>query len=109
VVLIHLVEGETLDLCHVIGVAPRWVALAVRASRSEPSVEAHRMRTVLVPYAHVVRVTMQPESLDASGLGFRQAVAPVPLDGDGSRVRAEAMFHAAGGVARTEARATEAS
>jgi hypothetical protein len=68
VVEIHLAEGEVLDLCHVIGVAPAWVALAVNdldAHEGEP-----RMTTELVPYARIARVTVRPCRSSAPEIGF---------------------------------------
>lgn len=53
VVQLHLMGGEVLDLCHVIGLAPAFVALAVR----EPG-GAVAMRTELVPYQIITRVTI---------------------------------------------------
>lgn len=65
---LHLVDGETLDLCHVIGVASSWVVLAVnerdRAS-SEP-----RMRTELVPFATIIRVTIRTSRDETHPIGF---------------------------------------
>lgn len=95
-VLVHLADGEVLDLCHVIGVSIHWAALAVRISQGTPaSGGSYTMRTVLVPYPHMVRITMQPESLDAPGVGFHQARAPVALPLGGRGASAEAMLRAA--------------
>lgn len=100
-VLVHLSDGEGLDLCHVVGVSVHWVALAVRASPGAPASRGPRpMRTVLVPYSCVVRITMQPESLHATGVGFHQVRAPVPLPPDGKGASAEVMLCAASARSR---------
>ena len=43
VVWLHLTDGDVLDLCHVIGLAADWAALAVRDAEQDPT--ARRMRT----------------------------------------------------------------
>lgn len=53
-VQIHLATGEVLDLCHVVGLGPAFVALAVREGEGEPG----RMRTEMVPYQLVARVSI---------------------------------------------------
>lgn len=54
-VQIHLGTGEVLDLCHVLGLGQAFVALAVLDGEGEP----RRMRTELVPYQLIVRVTIR--------------------------------------------------
>jgi hypothetical protein len=71
---LHLATGETLDLCHVAGLAPSFVALAVR-ERCEADGPV-RMRTELVPYGLIARVTVRPARADAPRLGFDVAHAP---------------------------------
>lgn len=71
---LHLATGETLDLCHVAGLAPGFAALAVR---ERCGVEGPvRMRTELVPYGLIARVTVRPSSGDAPRLGFDVEHAP---------------------------------
>lgn len=69
--LVHvtLANGCVLDLCHVIALSPRWIAFAVHDGRV--SQEHPVMRTELVPYAHIVRVTIR-EPGDERHVGFRQ-------------------------------------
>lgn len=69
-VQIHLAGGEVLDLCHVIAIAPGWIALAVHDSSGEEEV-----RTELVPYGLVLRVTIRP-SRAGSRIGFDATRAP---------------------------------
>jgi hypothetical protein len=90
-VQIHLIGGEMLDLCHVIAIAPGWIALAVHDAAGEREV-----RTELVPYALVMRVTIRP-SQEGSRIGFDSTRAPEIL---GPRRRSmspeEALVVAAG-------------
>lgn len=68
VVEVHLADGDVLDLCHVIGIAPVWIALAVNnldAKEGEPA-----MRTELVAYARIVRITVSGPRTDAPRIGF---------------------------------------
>lgn len=77
-----LADGGRLRLCHVIGVAPAWVALAVV---DEDSAGERTMRTEFVPYASISRVGVRPTSSDDPGIGFSQSGTPVLL---GERARA---------------------
>jgi hypothetical protein len=70
---VHLSNGDVLDLCHVIGLAPRFVALAVY----EGGASARVMRTELVPYETIVRVTVRSGAKEGSHIGFSQERAPV--------------------------------
>ena len=69
---VHLVDGETLDVCHIIGVSPRWVMLAVRNAAS------HRdgMAVELVPYESVRRVGIGTRHVEGSSIGFAQTQPP---------------------------------
>jgi hypothetical protein len=74
VVHLHLGDGEVLDICHLIGLAPRWVALAVRETEGKegPSV----MRTELVPYEVIHRVTIRAARPAETHIGFDQGRMP---------------------------------
>lgn len=63
---LHLHTGEILDVCHVIGLAPGWVALAVRDSPATDS----PMRTELVRYDFISRVTIRPLHGRRGHIGF---------------------------------------
>jgi hypothetical protein len=67
-VQLHLTSGEVLDLCHVIGLAPAWIALAVHET-DRPS-GAPLMRTELVPYANIHRVTIKSVRRAEGHIGF---------------------------------------
>lgn len=77
-VTVHLAAGEDLELCHVIGLAPGFVALAVRerASGSGRMV----MRTELVPYSYVTRVTIRPVVDGGKQVGFNSEPTPPVID-----------------------------
>jgi hypothetical protein len=74
-VQLHLHDGERLDLCHVIGFAPYWVALAVRENGSDA------MRTELVPYGSIARVTIGAPRGRGTRVGFDQSHAPIAMGG----------------------------
>lgn len=67
IVELTLESGEICDVCHVIGVAPHWVALAAREPRTG---EERAMRTELVPYATIRRVTIRPGPTGIRDIGF---------------------------------------
>lgn len=79
---LHLMDGTVLDLCHVLGLTPRWVALAVYEGGAG-SVHP-RMRTELVPYEQIIRVSISAGAGQTGHMGFRQeaplAVEPSPED-----------------------------
>ena len=81
---LRLVDGEVLDLCHVIGVASSWVVLAVN-ERDRPST-APRMRTELVPFACIIRVTIRTARDDAHRIGFDASHRPLVIDLKGGHV-----------------------
>lgn len=77
-VTVHLVSGEELELCHVIGLAPGFVALAVRERASVAGAMA--MRTELVPYVCLARVTIRPITDRAKQVGFNAEGMPPLLE-----------------------------
>jgi hypothetical protein len=73
VVQVHLADGESLDVCHIIGVSPRWVMLAVRDTVS------HRdgMAIELVPYELIRRICIRTRRAAAgASVGFQQMRSP---------------------------------
>ena len=69
IVEIHLADGEELHVCHIIGLASLWIALAVFDNADV----AHRppaMRTELVPYQMVTRITIRTTRPESAHLGF---------------------------------------
>ena len=91
---LHLATGDVLDLCHVMGLAPAFVALAVREGPGRGSHEA-RMRTELVPYALITRVTIRPVEAGGAHVGFDLHRAPDVLE---SVASAEETLRAAAAV-----------
>jgi hypothetical protein len=69
-VQLHLVGGAALHICHIIEITPAWIALAVREEGSP------EMRTELVPFETIVRVTVWGSSLEGRRVGFVQEAAP---------------------------------
>lgn len=72
---LHLATGEVLDLCHVMGLAPAFVALAVREAHGGAKAGAS-MRTELVPYAFITRITIRPVHATGPHVGFNPEHAP---------------------------------
>jgi hypothetical protein len=72
---IHLQSGVSLEVCHVIGVSPRWVALAVH-DEGRPG---GAMRTDLVAYELIVRVSVRAVRPSEPSVGFRQAADPAVI------------------------------
>lgn len=95
VVLLHLTDGQVIDVCHVIGLASAWVALAAHAERSEE--RGPLMRTEVVPYVSILRVTFMTDTRVGERIGYRQESDPLAFVGNGpaGRFSAEEMLHAA--------------
>lgn len=92
IVELTLESGEICDVCHIIGIAPYWVALAAREPRAG---DERVMRTELVPYATIRRVTIRPAAAGSGGIGFDRDHATVVVR-DGLR-SPEAIFDRAAG------------
>jgi hypothetical protein len=74
-VQMHLTDGETLDVCHIIGIAPEWVALAVH--EHEAVERPSRMRTELVPYAMIARISIEATHHEGTHpIGFNAGSEP---------------------------------
>jgi hypothetical protein len=72
---VHLMDGEDLDVCHILGIAPGWIALAVH-EREAPEGSA-RLRTELVPYPLIARVSIGTTQHEGSHpIGFNAATEP---------------------------------
>ncbi|HZM00755.1 MAG TPA: hypothetical protein VFD43_10930 [Planctomycetota bacterium] len=93
---LRLVDGETLDLCHVIAVAPSWVVLAV--NERDRASTAPRMRTELVPFATIIRVTIRTARDEAHRIGFDASQRPLVIDQPAGQITtAEAALRAVRG------------
>lgn len=75
---LHLANGDTLKVCHIIGIAPRWVALAVYETE-KTATGPPPMRTELVPYDLVSRVTVRSSRRELARLGFDLGKSPTIL------------------------------
>lgn len=72
---VHLMDGEVLDLCHIIGVSPNWIAMAVH--EEEHAERPDQMRTELVPYHLIVRVSIQTtRHAGTHPIGFNTSLDP---------------------------------
>lgn len=92
VVELHLHSGESLDICHVIGIAPRCGALAVY--EEDESTGSRAMRTELVPYESIVRVTIRTVRPTSPHMGFNRAHTPTVMQ-HGPRMTPEEALRAA--------------
>jgi hypothetical protein len=75
-VFIHLATGEVLGLCHVMGLAPTFVALAVHEEARGSGTSSMAMRTELVPYTLIARVTIRPRGDADAHVGFDAGFEP---------------------------------
>ena len=71
-VQLRLADGQTVDVCHIVGVSPRWVMLAVRDEGSQRD----HMAIELVPYELIRRVGIATRRGDTASIGFSQARPP---------------------------------
>jgi len=74
VVSLHLLDGEVLDVCHIIGVSPRWLALAT--FDTEKASDKPPMRTELIPYSIIARVRIGSSRHDWPHIGFNVGHEP---------------------------------
>lgn len=95
VVEVHLHSGEGLDLCHVIGAAPRYVVLAVYDDGE--AAESRPMRTELVPYELIMRVTIRAVRPTSPHMGFKAVHAPMVIKQDSLMAPEDALRAAAMG------------
>jgi hypothetical protein len=71
-VQVRLADGEILDVCHIIGVSPRWVMLAVRDAASHQD----GMAIELVPFELIRGVRIRTRPAERGSVGFAQSRAP---------------------------------
>ena len=84
VVHVQLANSDTLDVCHIIGVSPRWVMLAVRDAANHHD----SMAIEIVPYALIQRVSIRTRHAEGASIGFSETRAPAIIG-------AETLLHAA--------------
>ena len=68
---VHLADGATLDVCHIIGVSPHWVMLAVRDGGNRDG-----MAVELVPFEIIRRVGIGTRRAEGASIGFAQIQPP---------------------------------
>lgn len=71
-VQLRLVDGEVLDVCHIVGVSPRWVMFAVRDGIGHKD----EMSLKLIPYDTIQRVSISTRRTEGASIGFSQTHAP---------------------------------
>lgn len=104
-VRLHLGDGEILDVCHIIGVTPTWLAVAV--NESERPSGASPMRTEIVPYGMVARVSIRPAQSAEPHIGFDITRRPDVVP-SASELRVMTPEEALAAVARQAPRAARA-
>ena len=72
VVQLRLTDGETLNVCHIIGVSPRWVVLAVHDRASHPA----SMAIEVVPFECIQGVSIRTRRAEGASVGFVQSRVP---------------------------------
>ena len=76
-VTVRLATGEVLELCHVIGLAPSFVALAIHDDPDRGQGGPGAMRTELVPYGIITQVTIRSRRGDpGTRVGFDASREP---------------------------------
>jgi len=77
---VHLGDGRSLMLCHVVLVTPQWVALSVF---DEGHGRHGAMRTDLVPYGLITRISISRGADGGSAIGFDVDRRPNQADAAG--------------------------
>jgi hypothetical protein len=96
-VAIHLATDDVLEVCHVIGLAATWFALAVYDKAEEGG--ARSMRTELVPYAAIMRITIWRTSPGIPRIGFDPDHPPVAIEKAAGDTGAEQLLRMVGPTA----------
>lgn len=77
-VQIRLENGLILDLCHIVGVSPRWVVLAVRDRASHPA----EMAIEIVPFHQIQGVRIHTRRDEGAPVGFSQGASPAIMSAE---------------------------
>lgn len=93
IVELRLHSAESLRVCHVIGVGPQYVALAVYDE--DDASDAGRMRTELLPYEAIARVTVRTAMPTGPQIGFKLSPAPAMMTHGSAMTPEEALRVAA--------------
>jgi hypothetical protein len=73
-VILHLTDGTSISVCHLVGLAPAWVA--IEAHEDARADGAGSTRTEIVPYEAIVRVTIRATGSEDARIGFDASRAP---------------------------------
>ncbi len=68
IVRVYLSNGEVLDVCHVIGLASTWLALAIYDDPGGTTTRA--VRKDLVPYGAITRIAISKGRGEGAQIGF---------------------------------------
>ena len=71
-------SGERISVCHIVAITPYWIAIAARSD-----IEDSKMRTELVPYESIGRVTIGRAPAGTRSVGFDVERRPVVIDTKG--------------------------
>ena len=94
VVQLHLADGDALDVCHCIGVSPRWVLLAV----PDTAGPRESMAIECVPFHLIQRVSIHTRRPEGTSLGFSQHQAPAVMAAESLLQAAMVTHHERGEV-----------
>lgn len=75
IVQIRLADGHVLDLCHIIGVSPRWVMLAIRDTTAHPT----DMAIEFVPFEMIQGISIRSRHAEGGSVGFSQSHSPAVM------------------------------
>ena len=74
-VQVRLGDGHVLDLCHIIGVSPRRVMLAIRDTTAHPT----DMAIEFVPFEMIQGISIRSRHGEGASVGFSQSHSPSVL------------------------------
>lgn len=80
-------DGETLDLCHVIGVSEHWALLAVR----DAGEHATAMAVDIVPFQLIRRVCIRTRRAEPGAVGFGHGHVPEIIAAEGAETLLDAV------------------
>ena len=84
-VRLRLADGDTLNVCHIISVSPRWVMLAVRDAANH----GDGMALELVPFESIRRVGIVTRRAGEGSIGFVQTHTPTLVEADAAHAVAD--------------------
>lgn len=76
-VQLRLADGQTLEVCHIAGVSPRWVMVAIRDAAHQ-----NEMAIDIVPYHMVHGVRIRSHHADTATVGFDHGHSPAVISAE---------------------------